>query len=75
MKCVICRQGETQPGTTTVTLEQGPTTLVCKAVPAQVCANCGEQYVDEETTKQLIATADEAARSGVQVEVREFVAA
>jgi YgiT-type zinc finger domain-containing protein len=42
MKCVICKQGETQPGTTTMTLERDTTTLVFKNVPAQVCENCAE---------------------------------
>ena len=47
MNCMICNHERTQPGTVTVTLERGPTTLVFKNVPAQVCANCGEAYVDE----------------------------
>ena len=39
MKCVICKQAETQPGKTTVTLERGNLTLVIKGVPAQVFSN------------------------------------
>jgi hypothetical protein len=58
-----------------VTLERGNTTVVFRGVPARVCTNCGEAYVDEVVTRQLLQTADEAARSGVQVDVREFVAA
>jgi len=50
-------------------------TLVFKRVPAQVCENCGEAYLDEATTAHLLATAQEAARAGVQVDVREYVAA
>lgn len=50
MKCVICKQGENLLGTVTVTLERDGTTLVFKNVPAQVCENCGEAYVDEATT-------------------------
>ena len=57
-KCVICRQGETQPGVTTVTLERNGLTLVVKQVPARVCADCGEEYVDEATSAQLLATAE-----------------
>ncbi len=75
MKCVICKQGETQPGMVTVTLERGTTTLVFKGVPAQVCANCGEAYVDATVTGQLLDVAETALRAGVQVEVRSFVAA
>jgi YgiT-type zinc finger domain-containing protein len=73
MMCVICKVGETRPGTTTITLERGGMTLVFKGVPARLCTNCGEAYVDEDTTKQMLQTAEEAARSGVQVEVRQFV--
>lgn len=75
MKCVICRQGETRPGKATVTLERNGTTLVIKNVPARVCANCGEEYVDDATTSQLLKAAEEAARAGVQVDVREYMAA
>ena len=72
MKCVICKQGNTQPGSVTVTLERGTTTLVFKNVPAQVCENCGEAYVDEAITEQLLNTAEAAIEAGVQVEIREF---
>jgi YgiT-type zinc finger domain-containing protein len=75
MKCVICKQGETKEGSATVTLEVGKTTLVIKQVPAKVCQNCGEEYVDESVTTQLLKQAKDAANGGVQVDVREYVAA
>ncbi len=75
MNCVICREGKTRPGTATVTLTRGAVTLVFKSVPAHVCMNCGEEYVEQETTARLLEAAEEAARAGVQVEVREYVAA
>jgi YgiT-type zinc finger domain-containing protein len=75
MTCVICKHGQTRPGMVTVTLERADTTLVIKGVPAQVCANCGEEYVDEDTTARLLRTAEEAARTGVQVDVRQYAAA
>jgi YgiT-type zinc finger domain-containing protein len=75
MMCVICNQGNTQPGTATVTLTREFLTLVVRGVPAQVCENCGEEYVDEETSKHLLATAEESARAGVQVDVRQYTAA
>jgi len=73
MKCVICKQGETRQGKTTVTLERDGTTLVIKGVPVSVCANCGEEYVDEDITAQLLQTAEDAVRARIQVDVREFV--
>jgi len=75
MKCVICKHGETEPGTTTMTLERDSLTLVVKGVPAQVCENCGEAYLDEETTRRLLETAETEAQAGAQVEVREYKAA
>jgi hypothetical protein len=53
-------------------LEREATTLVFKDVPAEVCANCGEAYVAEEVSRQILAAAEHAARLGVQVDVREF---
>lgn len=75
MKCVVCKQAETRPGNATVTLERNGVTLVIKGVPARVCPNCGEEYVDEEITTRLLQAAEEAARTGVQVDIREYVAA
>ena len=75
MKCVICRRGETEPGSTTVTLERDSMTLVMKGVPAQVCTTCGEGYFDEEIARQLLEAVEQAARQGVQVEIRRYVAA
>lgn len=43
MKCVICKNGETKPGEATITLERNKMNLVFKAVPANVCVNCGEE--------------------------------
>jgi YgiT-type zinc finger domain-containing protein len=73
MKCIICKHGETKPGTATVTLTRDQLTLVVKGVPAQVCQNCGEEYVDENITAQLLRVAEEAAQAGVEVDVREYV--
>ena len=75
MRCVICKHGDTRPGTATVTLTREQLTLVVKDVPAQVCENCGEEYIDADITARLIQTAEEAAQSGVQVDVREYMAA
>ena len=75
MICVICKQAELVMGTTTVTLEREGVTLVFKCVPAQVCANCGEAYTDEKTTARLLEAAEDAARVGVQVDIREYIAA
>jgi len=75
MKCVVCKIAETKPGTATVVLERGPLTVVYKLVPAQVCPNCGEEYIDAAVAKRLEAEAEATARNGTKVEIRDFVAA
>ena len=75
MKCVVCKKGETKVGKSTITLEKDGATLVFKGVPASVCANCGEEYVDGEITARLLKSAEDAARLGVQVEIRQYVPA
>ena len=75
MKCVICKQGVPRPGKTTVTLQRDGTTLVVVNVPAEVCENCGEAYVDEATAGELLRRAEEATRAGVVLDIREYVGA
>ncbi len=75
MRCPICRQGETRPGTVTLVLERDALTMVVRHVPALVCENCGEEYVDETAAAAALEQAETAAREGVTLEVREFAAA
>ena len=75
MKCVICKRGDTQSGTTTVTLDRGEFTMVVKDVSAEVCSNCGEAYVDQKTTRRLLRSAEKAAHNGAQVEVCRYAVA
>lgn len=75
MKCVICKNGETRSGTATVTLERGEATVVIKDVPADVCENCGEYYLSEEMTEEMMALAEDAVRHGAEIEVLRYGAA
>ena len=74
MKCVICKDGETKAGMATVTLEREAATVVFKSVPAQVCENCGEEYVDDETAAHLLAIFEQSVKAGVTVDVRHYAA-
>ena len=75
MKCVACKNGTAKAGKTTITLEKDGATSVFKSVPARVCNVCGEAYVDQDITERLLKSAEEAARSGIQVEIRQYTAA
>ena len=72
MKCMICKHGETKEGATTVTLERGNSTIVFKEVPAQICDNCGEKYIDEFTTKELLKKARDIIKNGVEIDIRKY---
>ena len=74
MKCIICKNGETQPGKVTVTLQRGETIIIVKEVPAKVCDNCGEYYLSEEITKKALGRAEKAATLGVEIEIIKFAA-
>ncbi|MBI4700806.1 MAG: type II toxin-antitoxin system MqsA family antitoxin [Deltaproteobacteria bacterium] len=73
--CPICKHGERQPGTTSVTLSREGSTIVFENVPADVCDNCGESYLTEETTTRLFEEAKAATSAGFRVAVRAYAAA
>jgi YgiT-type zinc finger domain-containing protein len=74
MKCAICRNGETVLKNITVTLERAGTTLVIKDVPADVCTNCGEEYVSAKTNRELLQRAENTVARGVDLELMRFAA-
>jgi YgiT-type zinc finger domain-containing protein len=74
MDCVICKHGKTADGLVTVTLNRGNSVIVVKEVPAQVCSNCGEYYLSEEVSRKLLAKANAAVSSGVEVEILRYAA-
>ncbi len=74
MRCIFCKQGNTQAGKTTVTLNRGETVVVIKDVPADVCENCGEYFLDDKTTEQVLSSAEDAVNKGAEVEILRFAA-
>ena len=72
MICLICRQADVVNGLTSVTFERGEMRLVVNKVPARVCPSCGEAYVDEDVTVQLLRNAEEMSAAGMMDEVHEF---
>jgi YgiT-type zinc finger domain-containing protein len=74
MKCAICKNGETKPGTITVVLEKEKSTIVVRGVPAEVCETCGEEYVASDTNGLLLKKANEAVKKGVDLELLRYAA-
>ena len=69
MECVICKNGTTKKGKVTVTLERKGSIIAIKEVPANVCQNCGEYYLSEEMTREVLKRANDAVKKGVEFEV------
>ena len=74
MKCASCKTGDMAPGTTTATLQRGDSVVVIKDVPADVCGQCGEYYLDDSTTAIVMAMAEEAVAHHAEVEILRFAA-
>jgi YgiT-type zinc finger domain-containing protein len=69
MKCSICKTGQTHPGNATITLQKGEAVVVLRGVPAEVCEDCGEYYLDAEVTRRVYSTAEESLKQSVEVEI------
>jgi YgiT-type zinc finger domain-containing protein len=74
MKCVICRNGNTEKGFTTVVLERDKTILIFKRVPANICNNCGEEYISSDVNRKLLNFARDEKNRGITLEILEFAA-
>ena len=73
MKCAICQNGTTQPGTASLFLERDGATVIIKQVPALICDNCGERYFDSETTHYALSLAEEALKLGLEVAIQHYI--
>lgn len=69
MDCALCKNGTTQKGHVTVTLERGSAIILIKNVPAEVCSNCGHYYLSEDMTKIILEKGREAISKGAEFEV------
>jgi YgiT-type zinc finger domain-containing protein len=58
----VCKEADIRPGIITITLQRGGATFVLKEVAAQVCPNCGEEYVDAKVTAQVLLSTERLAR-------------
>lgn len=72
MKCVICKHGQTQSGTASITLERNGTAILIRGVPGEICDTCSEVYHSAEVTALVLEQAEQAYRNGVTVEIRNY---
>ncbi|MBK6994235.1 MAG: type II toxin-antitoxin system MqsA family antitoxin [Lewinellaceae bacterium] len=73
--CPICKNGELEPGTVTVTLERDEAIVLLKKVPAKVCNNCASYFLDSITTRLVLQKAEVSFKNGAELEVLQLQAA
>ena len=59
MTCLVCKHNRFTNGTTILPIERGKAILLITDIPARVCENCGETYLDEDTAQDVQDLANE----------------
>lgn len=59
MTCLVCKDKRFRKGTTILPIERGKAIVLITDIPARVCENCGETYLDEETAQDVQDLANE----------------
>lgn len=72
-RCPICG-GSLEDGTTTFTVDYGQGVFVARHVPAQVCSQCGESWIDDKTSVRLEELLQQAKNRQAAVEVIDLAA-
>jgi YgiT-type zinc finger domain-containing protein len=74
MVCPVCKNGESSRGNTTLVFERGTSTIVIRKVPADVCDNCGEAFLSEDISREVMKMAGESVSKGIEVEIMNYAA-
>jgi YgiT-type zinc finger domain-containing protein len=69
--CPLCG-GEKQPGTTTFAVDLKFGVVVVREVPAFVCVQCGDAWIDDPVAAKLENIVAEARRKQTLVEVTQW---
>ncbi|MBK9335523.1 MAG: type II toxin-antitoxin system MqsA family antitoxin [Lewinellaceae bacterium] len=66
--CPLCN-GQVKPGTTTFSLDLESGVIVVRQVPAHICRQCGEEWLDDEQAAKLEKIVARARHEKVQLEI------
>ena len=73
MFCVICK-GETKPGKVNFPIDLGTTFVLVKDVPANVCKQCGEYFLEDDVAAVIEKIAENARSSKIEIEIQRYAA-
>ncbi len=57
-----------------MTLERDECIIVLKKVPAEICDSCGEYYLSDAVTEQVLKKAESAINNGAELEIIRYAA-
>ncbi|HQC12001.1 MAG TPA: DUF1508 domain-containing protein [Methanoregulaceae archaeon] len=55
-----------------MTLERHGFTLIMEEVPAEICNNCGEDYIEDTVADEIMTIAENLSKTGSKIEVRKY---
>lgn len=70
-KCPLCA-GEKKSGTTTYSVDLKFGVVVVRDVPAKVCSQCGEEWIEQKVAKELERIVQNARLAHCELEVIPF---
>ncbi len=73
-RCPLC-DGEKKEGITTYSVDLGFGVVVVRDVPANVCSQCGEEWIKPEVAKGLEKIVSSARQTHSQLELLSFQSA
>lgn len=72
MICLICRQAQLTSGFTSIHFERDEFRAVIHRVPAQVCPACGEAFLSEPVTAEVLGRVERVFLQGEIESVQDF---
>lgn len=51
--CIFCKHQKMERGKTILPIERDNEILLITDIPARICANCGEAYIEEDTSMSV----------------------
>jgi len=72
MICLICRQVRLDLGFTSVKLDRDEIKLTITNVPATVCPDCGEAFVDDKVAERLLQIAQTCEDTGIMADIQVY---
>jgi YgiT-type zinc finger domain-containing protein len=72
LRCAVCKNGETKPGKSVINITDDKSVFIFKNVPAKICHDCSEEYIDEEAVKLLLQTVHDSIKKGIKSGMQDW---